>query len=56
MVSMSVIPATEIIVKTLQVTGIGRVLELNVSSLIKGVYTIKMTCGDKVTYRQFVKL
>jgi hypothetical protein len=33
-----------------------KLVQLDVSSLVSGVYTIKVINGEKVAYKQFVKL
>ncbi|HEX8279358.1 MAG TPA: T9SS type A sorting domain-containing protein [Segetibacter sp.] len=42
--------------KTIQLNASDKVVQVDVSSLVSGVYTIKVMSGDKVMYKQFVKL
>ncbi len=52
--TISIIGVSGIVLKTLQTNN--STTQLDVSSLAKGVYTIKIVSGDKVMYKQFVKL
>ena len=54
--AISVISASGVVVKTILLGSLSRRVQLNVSSLAKGVYTIKLQSGDKVVYKQFLKL
>jgi uncharacterized delta-60 repeat protein len=54
--TISVISLSGIVMKTMQTNSSAKTVQLDVSSLAKGVYTIKMISGDKVMYKQFVKL
>jgi len=53
--TISVISASGIVMKTMQNSSSTQT-QLNVSTLAKGVYTIKIISGDKILYKQFVKL
>ncbi len=53
--TISVISASGVIMKTVQLNSLIQT-QLNISSLAKGVYTIKIVSGDKVMHKQFVKL
>lgn len=44
------------VIKTMQSNASNKVVQLDVSSLVSGVYTIKVMKGDKVLNKQFVKL
>ncbi len=53
---ISVISVSGIAMKTTQLNSSNQTIQLDVSSLARGVYTMKMVYGDKIMYRQFVKL
>jgi hypothetical protein len=44
------------LMKTIQLNNLNKVVQLDVSTLVSGVYTIKVISGDKVMNKQFVKL
>lgn len=54
--TISVISASGVVFKTIQVNTLSKIVQLDVSSLNAGVYFIKVINGDKVLYKQFVKL
>ncbi len=54
--TISVISASGVVMKTIQSNASNKVAQLDVSSMVSGVYTIKVVSGDKVMYKQFVKL
>ncbi len=54
--TMSVISASGVLVKTIQSNASDKVVQLYVSSMVSGVYTVKVMCGNQVLYKQFVKL
>ena len=54
--TISVISASGVVMKTIQSNASDKVVQLDVSSLISGVYTVKVVSGDKVMYKRFVKL
>ena len=54
--TISVISASGIIMKTIQSNNSNKVVQLDVASLVSGVYTVKVVSGDKVVYKHFVKL
>ena len=54
--SVSIISSSGIIIQTKQFSSSTQTIRLNLSSLVSGVYTIKLVNGDKVLYKQFVKL
>jgi hypothetical protein len=54
--TISVLSSTGVLVKTIQSNASDKFVQLDVSSLVRGVYTIKVMNGEKVAYRQFVKL
>lgn len=54
--SVSIISAAGVVMKTMQSNSSTQTTRLDVSSLVSGVYTIKFVCGDKLMYRQFIKL
>jgi hypothetical protein len=54
--ALSVLSATGVIVKTINASTLGKNLKLNVSMLSSGVYFIKFVNGDKILYKQFLKM
>ena len=52
--TISIISAAGIVLKTVQTNN--STTQLDVSLMAKGVYTIKIISGDKVMFKQFVKL
>ncbi|WP_018616888.1 Ig-like domain-containing protein [Segetibacter koreensis] len=52
--TISIISASGVVAKTIQTSNSN--VQIDVSSLTEGVYTVKVVSGDKVTYKQFVKL
>jgi hypothetical protein len=61
-VTISVISVSGIVMKTMKTMKTMKInnsiqtIQLDVSSLVRGAYTIKITSGDKTAYKQFVKL
>jgi uncharacterized delta-60 repeat protein len=53
--TISIISASGVVMKTMQINSLSQT-QLDVSSLASGVYTIKVISGEKVVYKQFVKL
>ena len=53
--NISVLSVAGVLMKTMQLNALSQTVQLDVSSLPAGVYTIKMISGDKVMYKQFVK-
>lgn len=45
-----------LVLKMVEVNNISQTVQLDVSSLVSGMYTLKLTCGDKVVSKQFLKL
>lgn len=54
--TLSLISSAGVIMKTMQVSNPARVMHINVSSFARGTYIVKITSGNKILYRQFVKL
>ncbi|MEO6453622.1 MAG: Ig-like domain-containing protein, partial [Ginsengibacter sp.] len=54
--TISVISASGVVMKTIQSTSLTQAVKLNISSLLSGVYTIRIMSEDGVLYKQFVKL
>ncbi len=52
--TISIISVSGIVLKTMQSSN--STTQLDVSSLVSGLYTIKIVSGDKIMYKQFVKL
>ncbi|WP_018616388.1 T9SS type A sorting domain-containing protein [Segetibacter koreensis] len=50
------ISALEVVAKTIQTNASDQIVELDVSTLVSGIYTLKVVTGDKVMHQQFVKL
>ncbi|WP_157580753.1 Ig-like domain-containing protein [Segetibacter koreensis] len=51
-----VISATGVVMKTIHTKLSNQIVQLDVSALAKGVYTVKVATGKQVVYMQFVKL
>ncbi|MEJ7676798.1 MAG: Ig-like domain-containing protein [Segetibacter sp.] len=54
--TISVLSASGVVLKTIQSNASDKVVQLDVSSLASGMYTIKVVSGVKLLYKQFVKL
>jgi uncharacterized repeat protein (TIGR03803 family) len=54
--SVFLVSASGVVVKTIQAKTLNRNTKLDVSSLSAGVYSLKVINGDKIVYKQFVKL
>jgi len=54
--NISVISAMGGVMKTMQSNSSTQTTGLDVSSLVSGMYTVKVICADKVMYKQFIKL
>jgi hypothetical protein len=54
--TISLMSSTGVLLKTIQSNASDKVVQVEVSSLASGVYTIKVINGEKVAYKQFVKL
>jgi len=54
--AISVLSVSGAVIKTIQSNGLNKKVQLDVSSLSAGVYFIKVMNGDKILYKQFVKL
>ncbi len=54
--TISVISASGVVIKKMRSNSSAKTIQLDVSSLVRGVYTIKFISGDKVLYKQSVKL
>ncbi len=54
--TISIISASGVLMKTIQSNASDKVVQLDVSSMVSGVYTIKVVNGDKVMFKQFVKM
>ncbi len=54
--TISVISAAGVVMKTMQTNSLKQTIKFDVSSLVSGVYAIKVISGEKVLYKQFVKL
>lgn len=55
-VSVSVISAAGGFMQSMSSSGSANAIQLDVSSLVNGVYTIKVVCENKILYKQFVKV
>ena len=53
--TISVLSASGAVMKTVNSNNTIKVLQLDVSSLVSGVYIVKVISGDKVMYKRFVK-
>jgi predicted phage tail protein len=54
-ITVSVI-GSGMVLKMVEVPNSSQTIQLDVSSLVKGIYTVKLTCGDKVVSKQFIKM
>ena len=54
--TLAVVSAAGVVQKTMQSNTSNKAVQMDVSSLVSGVYTVKVICGDKVMFKQFVKL
>jgi hypothetical protein len=54
--TISVLSASGIAIKTIQLNSLNRVVQVDVSSLVSGVYTVKVVSGGTIIFRQCVKL
>ncbi|MEO6452694.1 MAG: T9SS type A sorting domain-containing protein, partial [Ginsengibacter sp.] len=54
--TLSVLSVSGVIMKTKQIRSLTGPIQLDVSSLVKGIYTIRFISGDKILYKKFVKL
>ncbi len=54
--TVSIISASGITIKTMQISGSNQLILLNVSSLTSGMYIVRIVNGDKIINKQFVKL
>ncbi len=54
--AISVLSVSGAVIKTIQPGALDKNVQLDVSSLTSGVYFIKVTNGDRIFYKQFVKL
>ena len=54
--TITIISNAGIMLKKMQINSLHQTTQLDVSSLASGVYTIKIVSGNKVMYKQFVKL
>jgi hypothetical protein len=54
--TVSILNADGVVLKTIYTSSINQSLQLNVASLATGIFTIKIISGDKIMYKQFVKM
>lgn len=54
--TISILSVSGVTMQTVHSVGIAKVIQLDVSSLTNGVYIIKIVNGDKILYKQFVKM
>ena len=54
--AISVISSSGVIIKTLQLINSSHTLQLNMSTFPAGWYLVKFISGEKITYKQFLKL
>jgi hypothetical protein len=45
-----------LVLKSVEVSSSSQTVRLDVSSLVSGIYTLRLSCGDRVVSRKFVKL
>ncbi len=54
--TVSIINSSGAMVRAIKVNSRNKIVQLNVSSLTRGTYFIKIISGDKVRNKRFVKL
>jgi len=54
--AISVISVSGVLIKTIQFSSLPKVVQLDVSSLSRGAYIVKLMCGSETLYRKFEKL
>jgi hypothetical protein len=54
--TISIISASGVLLKTIQSNTSNKVVQPDVSSLVSGVYIVKVISGDRMVYKQFLKL
>lgn len=54
--AISVISASGVVMKMMQSNSSAKTVQLDISLLVGGVYTVKVMSGDKALCKQFVKL
>ena len=54
--TLSVIASSGVAMRTMEIKSLNKVIPLDVSLLRSGVYTIKLISGDRILYKQFLKL
>jgi uncharacterized delta-60 repeat protein len=54
--SIAIISVSGVVIRTVQSNAVNKNMKFDVSSLSAGVYFIKVVNGDKILYKQFVKL
>src|SRR5205085_1326751 len=55
-VTLSIISASGVLIKTTQVANVNQVMQVDVSTLARGVYTIKIVTFTKTMSAKFIKL
>ena len=54
--TLVVLSSSGVVVKTMQLNNLSKVVQLDVSTMVSGIYTIKVTSGSKIVVKQFLKL
>ena len=54
--SLVVLSSSGVVIKTMQLNNLSKVVQLDVSTMVSGVYLIKVTSGSKTVVKQFLKL
>ncbi|HKG67997.1 MAG TPA: Ig-like domain-containing protein, partial [Segetibacter sp.] len=54
--TLVVLSSSGVVIKTMPLNNLNKVVQLDVSTMVSGVYTIKVSSGSKIVVKQFVKL
>ena len=54
--TLVVLSSSGVVIKTMQLNNLNKVVQLDVSTMVRGVYIIKVTSGSKMVVKQFLKL
>ena len=54
--TLVVLSSSGVVIKTMQTNNLSKVVQLDVSTMVSGIYTIKVSSGSKIVVKQFLKL
>ena len=54
--TLVVLSSSGVVIKTMQLNNFSKVVQLDVSTMVNGIYTIKASSGSKIIVKQFLKL